>query len=91
MPRGHIRDMGIISHLLNIKNVDDLKAYPNFGRLGEAFVTEQIIKGLFQYPGALSILLLPNQKSNCEINPPINPNSSFLPIDHFIFVPNKTH
>ena len=46
MPKGHIRDPGLLCHLLNIHSVDDLKSHPKYGQIWEAFVVEQILKGL---------------------------------------------
>ncbi|MEE8056215.1 MAG: ATP-binding protein [Pseudomonadales bacterium] len=46
MPKGHIRDTGLICHLLNIHSIDDLKSHPKYGQLWEGFVIEQIVKGL---------------------------------------------
>lgn len=46
MSRGHIRDTGLLCYLLNIHKIDDLKSHPNYGRIWESFVTEQILKGL---------------------------------------------
>ena len=46
MPRGYIRDTGLVCYLLNIHSISDLKAHPQYGRIWEAFVTEQILKGL---------------------------------------------
>lgn len=46
MPRGHLRDTGIINYLLNINTTSDLKGHPLFGRIWEGFVIEQVLKGL---------------------------------------------
>jgi len=46
MSKGHIRDTGLICHLLNIHSVDDLKSHPQYGKIWEGFVIEQILKGL---------------------------------------------
>ena len=43
---GHIRDTGLICHLLNIHSIDDLKSHPKYGQIWESFVIEQILKGL---------------------------------------------
>lgn len=48
MPRGHLRDTAILNYLLNINTVDDLKSHPQFGRIWEGFIIEQIIKNLDQ-------------------------------------------
>lgn len=46
MPKGHIRDTGLINYLLNIHTVSDLKGHQQYGRIWESFVIEQILKGL---------------------------------------------
>ena len=46
MSRGHIRDTGLICHLLNIHSIDDLKSHPKYGEIWESFVIEQVLKGL---------------------------------------------
>lgn len=48
MPRGHLRDTGLINYLLNIYDIKGLKGHQLYGRIWEGFVTEQIIKGLNQ-------------------------------------------
>ena len=48
MPKGHLRDTVLLTYLLNINTVDDLRSHPQFGRIWEAFITEQIIKNLDQ-------------------------------------------
>lgn len=49
MSRGHIRDTGLICHLLNIRSIDDLKSHPKYGHIWEGFVIEQILKGLLDH------------------------------------------
>lgn len=44
MPKGFIRDTGIINHILQIKTTEQLKAHPLFGNIWEMFIIEQIIK-----------------------------------------------
>ena len=46
MPRGHIRDSGLLHFMLNIGSEDDLLRHPIVGRSWEAFITEEIIKGM---------------------------------------------
>ena len=45
-PKGHLRDTIISNYLLNVNTKDDLLSHPQFGRIWESFVTEQIIKNL---------------------------------------------
>ncbi len=46
MPKGHLRDTGLITHLLNIPRIQDLKNHPKFGAIWETFIIEQLIKNL---------------------------------------------
>ncbi len=44
MPKGHLRDTGLINHFLRLHTTDDLKAHPQFGRIWESFIIEQLIR-----------------------------------------------
>lgn len=46
MPKGYIRDSGLLNYLLRIHDLNELYSYPQVGNLFEAFVIEEIIKGL---------------------------------------------
>jgi predicted AAA+ superfamily ATPase len=46
MPKGHIRDSGLLNNFLRINSIEKLYENPIVGRSFEAFVTEEIIKGL---------------------------------------------
>ncbi len=46
MPRGHMRDSGLLHFLLNIDSEDDLLQNPIIGRSWEAFITEEILRGM---------------------------------------------
>ncbi|HLD75119.1 MAG TPA: ATP-binding protein [Bdellovibrionota bacterium] len=46
MPKGHIRDTGLLNYLSNIADAESLKAHPFFGSIWEVFIIEQIIRGL---------------------------------------------
>jgi predicted AAA+ superfamily ATPase len=46
MPRGGIRDTGLLNYLLKISDLDQLDSSPLVGRFFENFVCEEIIKGL---------------------------------------------
>ena len=46
MPRGHIRDSGLLHYLLNIDSLEKLYRHPIIGRSFEGFVIEEILKGL---------------------------------------------
>jgi predicted AAA+ superfamily ATPase len=46
MPRGHIRDSGLLHHLLHINSLESLQGDPIAGFSFESFVIEEILKGL---------------------------------------------
>ena len=46
MPKGFLRDTGLIHYLLDIKTREQLLRSPKAGQIFEAFVTEEILKGL---------------------------------------------
>ncbi len=45
-PKGHLRDSGILHHLLRIRTQEELLTHPSMGRLWEGFVIEQILRQL---------------------------------------------
>lgn len=44
MPKGHLRDTGLMNYLLNINNLEQLKSHPRYGKIWETFIIEQILK-----------------------------------------------
>ncbi len=44
MPKGYLRDTGIINYFLRIRTSNDLKSHPQFGKIWEIFISEQIIR-----------------------------------------------
>lgn len=44
MPKGYLRDTGIINYFLRIQTNNDLKSHPQFGNIWEIFISEQIIR-----------------------------------------------
>ena len=45
-PRGHLRDSGLLHHLLRVSELDVLLGHPQMGRSWEGMVVEQILRGL---------------------------------------------
>ncbi len=45
LPRGHLRDSGLLCHMLNINSKEALLAHPQFGRIWEGFVIEELLQG----------------------------------------------
>jgi len=46
LPKGHIRDSGLLHHLLHIRDIESLYSHPIAGRSFENFVIEEILKGM---------------------------------------------
>ena len=46
MPKGFLRDSGLIHYLLDIRNKEQLLRSPKLGQIFESFVIEELIKGL---------------------------------------------
>lgn len=46
MPKGHLRDSGLLHYLIDINSLDDLYTHPQLGQSFEAFVVEELVKGL---------------------------------------------
>jgi len=46
MPKGHIRDSGILHHMLKLSSLEQLDQHPVVGSSFESFVVEEILKGV---------------------------------------------
>lgn len=46
MPKGHLRDSGLLHHAMKFSSLDDLDQHPIVGRSFESFVIEEILKGI---------------------------------------------
>lgn len=46
MPKGHMRDSGLMNHVLAISNETQLQSHPHFGFIWESFIIEQLIRGM---------------------------------------------
>ncbi len=44
-PKGHVRDSGLLNHLLHIRDINHLLSHPRAGHLWEGMVTEEIMRG----------------------------------------------
>jgi hypothetical protein len=45
MPRGYMRDSGLLNHIIHIHSVQQLLAHPQAGRIWEGFIIEQLLNG----------------------------------------------
>ena len=81
MPKGFLRDSGLIHYLLNIKNKEELIRSPKVGQIFESFVIEEILKGLaFKYlrPWSYSYY---RTKNGAEIDLVLEGSFGLLPIE----------
>lgn len=46
MPKGYLRDSGLLHHFLRVETLDDLYTHPMVGHSFESFVIEELIKGI---------------------------------------------
>jgi predicted AAA+ superfamily ATPase len=44
MPKGHLKDSGLLCHLLGIRDTETLLSHPGVGRIWEGFIIEELIK-----------------------------------------------
>lgn len=80
MPKGHLRDTGLINHLLGISRVEALLGHPLAGRIWEAFITEEIIKG-FQNRLQTARFYYYRTHNGAEIDLIIETGSNVIPIE----------
>lgn len=45
-PKGHLRDSGLLHHLLRLQDMDQLRAHPGMGASWEGLATETVLRGL---------------------------------------------
>ena len=45
MPKGHMRDTGLLNHILHISTTRQLQAHTAYGRIWETFIIEELLKG----------------------------------------------
>ena len=81
LPKGHIRDTGLLHHLLRINNLDALYSDPILGRSFEGFVIEEILKGL-QDAGISNVKpFYFRTRAGAEIDLVLEGNFGLLPIE----------
>lgn len=80
MPKGHLRDTGLINYLLHINNENDLKGHPQFGRIWESFITEQIIKYFNNHIERISCYYY-RTHNQAEIDLIIETDTGIIPIE----------
>lgn len=45
MPKGYMRDSGLLNYILRNNSLEALQIHPNFGRIWEGFIVEELLKG----------------------------------------------
>ena len=81
MPKGFLRDTGLIHYLLNIKTKEQLLRSPKVGQIFEAFVIEELIKGLnSRFLGQWSYSYY-RTRNGAEIDLLLEGNFGLLPVE----------
>ncbi len=81
MPKGHIRDSGLLHFLLKIRSIQDLYHHPIVGQSFEGFVIEEIIKGLQSTEETNYNFNFYRTRSGAEVDLIINGFFGILPIE----------
>lgn len=81
MPKGHIRDSGLLHHLLHIINLESLYNDPIAGRSFEGFVIEEILKGIQDAGIVNTQFFYYRTRSGAEIDLILEGNFGLLPIE----------
>lgn len=80
MPKGHIRDSGLLHHLLHISDIETLYNDPVAGRSFEGFVIEEILRGLQDAGIVNTQFFYYRTRSGAEIDLILEGNFGLLPI-----------
>lgn len=80
MPKGHLRDMGLISWILHLGSIDQFRSHPSYGHLWEASVIEQLLKGFSETLTPLSYTHF-RTKHQAEIDLVIEGKFGVIPIE----------
>jgi predicted AAA+ superfamily ATPase len=80
MPKGHLRDSGLLCFLLGIHTIEQLKNHQSFGRIWESFIIEQLIKTAQIYHAKLSYYFY-RTKAKAEIDLVLEGRFGLIPIE----------
>jgi predicted AAA+ superfamily ATPase len=80
MPKGHMRDTGLLNYLLSISSVDAFYASPLSGRIWETFIIEEIIKG-FKNLGILFELYYYRTSNKAEVDLVLEGDFGLIPVE----------
>jgi predicted AAA+ superfamily ATPase len=81
MPKGYIRDSGLLHYLLKINSLDDLYQHHMVGKSFESFVIEEIIKGISATPATNYEFNYYRSRSRVKVDLVINGPFGILPIE----------
>lgn len=80
MPKGQMRDAGLLNYLLSISSIDAFYGNPLSGRIWETFVIEQIVKGFTN--GAIPFRLYYYRTSNkAEVDLVLEGDFGLIPVE----------
>lgn len=81
MPKGHMRDSGLLHHLLRIYDIESLYSDPIAGRSFENFVIEEILKGIQDIGVPNTNFFYYRTRGGAEIDLILEGNFGVLPIE----------
>lgn len=81
MPKGYIRDSGLLHYLLKITTLDDLYGHPQASHSFEGFVVDEIIKGLHATKATNWQANYYRTKNKAEIDLILEGNFGVLPVE----------
>ncbi len=82
MPRGYLRDSGLLHHLTNVRDMDHLARRPGTGSAFEGFVIEEIIQGLNAVESARWKHAFYRTRGGAEVDLVLtSPNGDRIPIE----------
>ncbi len=79
-PKGYLKDTGLLNYFLKIQDKDQLLSHPHYGQIWEAFVIEQITKGLERHQFNLDYYFY-RSKNRVEVDFLIDSPKALLPIE----------
>jgi hypothetical protein len=79
-PKGHLRDSGLINYFLKLKDIEQMQSSPQFGRLWEVFIIEQLIRE-FNNANISNEYLYCRTQSKAEIDLIIEGDKGIIPIE----------
>lgn len=80
MPKGYIRDSGLLCYLLNIHDLDQLNTHPKLGSIWESFIIEQLINSAQLFHSKLYYYYY-RTKAKAEIDLVLEGRFGLIPIE----------